>query len=70
MKSHKPLSTNRTKIGEPPSAPHGATILNDVATYPGDGTSTGNTVISNLMSGADYFYRTWKISETQKNNVP
>jgi hypothetical protein len=30
-------------------------FLNDVATYPGDGTSTGNTAISNLMSGADYF---------------
>lgn len=46
-----------------------AEFLNDVLTYPGDG-KLGSKVVSNLMSGAEYFYQTWKICETQKNNVP
>jgi hypothetical protein len=47
-----------------------AEFLNDVLTYPGDRTSAGQDVVNNLMSGAEYFYQTWKICEAQKNNVP
>src|SRR5260370_9313099 len=47
-----------------------AEVLQDVATYPGDGTRNGSDVVNNLMRGADYFYQTWKICEAQKTNVP
>jgi Membrane dipeptidase (Peptidase family M19) len=47
-----------------------AEFLQDVTTYPGDGTLTGKDLINNLMGGAEYFYQTWKICEAQKANVP
>jgi hypothetical protein len=46
-----------------------AEFLQDVATYPGDGSPAGSNVINNLMGGAEYFYQTWKICEAQKVNM-
>jgi hypothetical protein len=39
-------------------------FLEDVKSLPG-----GDAAVSNFMTGADYFYRTWKIAETQSLTV-
>jgi hypothetical protein len=43
-----------------------AEFLNDVLTYPGDRTSAGQDVVNNLMSGAEYFYQSWKSAKPKR----